>query len=152
MEDYRKKLERRVRLYGACCGLVPIGLLAVNWLSRHTVGPALSEHDMGFVHGFAVGISLVVIAISVYQAIRIYKALKDEALLRKLYIDETDERAVFIQNKVGSTGIRLAVFLLVFAAIIACYFNMTVAYSLIGAALGLSLIMAGFKFYYKNKY
>ena len=151
MENYKKTLKKRMRIYGGLCGLVPACLLAVNRLSGNALSP-LNDHDLGFVHGLATGFALLVIALTVFTIVRVNMALRDEALLKKMYISETDERRVFIQNKVGSTGIRIAVFLLMFSSIIACYFNIVVTYSLVGAALGLALIMMGFKLYYRNKY
>ena len=151
MENYKKTLKKRTQIYGALCGLVPVCLLAVNWLSNNALSP-LNDHDMGFVHGLASGFTLLVIAFTVYTFARINMALKDESLLKKMYIAETDERRVFIQNKVGSNGMQLAVYLLVLSSVVACYFNIVVTYALVGAALGLALIMLGFKLYYRNKY
>ena len=151
MDGYREKIKRRAQLAGARCGLVPLCLLVVNKLSENAVTP-LDDHASGFMLGLSTGFVTLVLAWSVFEMCRIERALKDETLLKKMYISETDERRIFIQNKVGGTGLRLAVFLLVFAAILACYFNITITYTLIGAALGVSLMMAGFKLYYRNKY
>ena len=151
MENYQNTIKRRAQLYTGLCSLVPLCLLAVNWLTRHATAP-LNEHDMGFVHGFSCGYALVVIFGTVFYWRKVQKALKDEEVLKKLYIAETDERKIFIQNKVGGSGMPLAVFLLSFAAVIACYFNMVVTYTLIAAALGLAMMMLFFKLYYRNKY
>ena len=151
MEEYRKQLRRRMQIYGAVCGLVPLVLIGVNRLLANAAS-ALNEHDAGFVYGVLTGLIMVFLASTVFGVVRIRKALGDDALLKKMYVAETDERNIFIQNKVGSTGMQIAAFLLVFAAMIACYFNIVVTYSLVGAALGLSLIMLGFKLYYRNKY
>ena len=151
MENYKNTLKRRMQLSGALCGLVPVGLLLTNLLTRNAVSP-LTDYDNGFVHGLSLGFTIVVLAITVYRLFTINRALKDEALLKQMYIKETDERRAFIQNKVGGTGMPLAIFLLMFAAVVACYFNIIITYTLVGAVLFLELILVGCKIYYRNKY
>ena len=89
MENYQNTIKRRAQLYTGLCSLVPLCLLAVNWLTRHATAP-LNEHDMGFVHGFSCGYALVVIFGTVFYWRKVQKALKDEEVLKKLYIAETD--------------------------------------------------------------
>ena len=62
---------------------------------------------------------------------RIRKALKDDKILRGLYIDEHDERKKFIKLKSGSNligKIALGIFVI---SILASYFDMVVFYTLI---------------------
>ena len=151
METYKNTLKRRMQLTGACCALVPVFLQLTNFLTHNAMSP-LSDYDDAFVHGLSIGFTLLVLAATIYRLFAINRALKDEALLKQMYIKETDERRVFIQNKVGGTGMPLAVFLLAFAAVVACYFNIVITYTLMGAALFLALIMLGCKIYYRNKY
>ena len=151
MEEYRKQAKRKIQIHSGICGLLPLAFLIVRGLGNNAAAP-LNEFDLGFVHGLAFGLGMFLLLANLFRALKLNKALKDDALLKKMYIAETDERNIFIQNKVGSTGMPIAAFLLVFAAMIACYFNIVVTYSLVGAALGLSLIMGSFKLYYRNKY
>ena len=151
MDMYKEKLKKRQQWAGSRCIFVSVCLTAVSRYSQSTT-LSLPDYAKGFANGLATAFALLIVAWGVFAAIRIQRALKDDTLLRKMYIAENDERRIFIQNKVGGTGLRLAVFLLSFAAIVACYFNMVIAYTLIGAALGISLLMLGFKLYYRNKY
>lgn len=151
METYKNTLKRRTQLYGSLCCLVPASTLLLDRLTTGAAVP-LSDHDRGFIHGFVIGFIILFLVYCIVTMVKIQKALKDEALLKKMYIDETDERRQFLQNKVGGAGMRLVVFLLCFAAVLACYFNITVTYTLVAAAFGVALVMLGFKLYYRNKY
>jgi len=151
MENYRNTLKRRTQIYGALCGLVPVITLAVGWLTNRALTP-LDEHANGFIHGCVSGLVLAWLGYCIYTIVTVQKALKDDALLKKMYIKETDERRLFIQNKVGGSGMRLILFLLVFAGVLACFFNMLVSYTLIAAADGVALVMIGLKLYYRAKY
>jgi len=151
MEEYKAKLRRRMQLNGTLCGLFPLGMRGLDVLIGNARRP-LGGHETDFMRGLMIGFAMFIIAMTVFNMVRIRRALRDEALLKRMYIAETDERAIFIRNKVGGAGIRISIFVLMVAAIIACYFNMTVTYSLIGAAMLIALIKASFKLYYRAKY
>lgn len=151
MESFRKGLKRRTQLYGALCGLVPACTLLLNWWTGR-VSENGSDFVAGFTHGMGFGLLVLLLAFSVRQIVMAQKAMRDEATLKKMYIQETDERTLFIQNKVGGAGLRLVLLLLVFASMVASYFSATVCFTLAAAAVGISLVLLGFKLYYRNKY
>lgn len=151
MERYRNTLKRRTQLYGGLCGLVPVATFVTSWIAGNAAVP-LNDHDQGFIHGFVLGFVVLMLGYFVYTMVKVQRALRDDAVLKQMYIAETDERRQFIQNKVGGAGMRLVVFLLCFAAVLACYFNITVTYTLVAAALGVALVMLGFKLYYRSRY
>jgi len=151
MEEYRSILRRRMQLTGALCGLFPAISMAVRFLAENASSP-LNSHEVSFMHGVAMGSTLAMVFITVFSMVKISRALKDDGELKKMYISEHDERAIFIRNKIGSNGLKIVMILLMFFAIIACYFNMVVTFSLIGAAMLCVVIMASLKIYYSQKY
>ena len=62
-----------------------------------------NESMVDFVSGFGSGVICAFILITTYQTVRLLAASKDEEKLKKLYIDETDERTLYIYNRIGGT-------------------------------------------------
>lgn len=151
MEKYRNTIKKRISMYGGLCGLVPVSALVLSWWTGRVMDNS-NDHVAGFVHGMGLAFIICLMAYSIKQIFTINRALKNDAALKKMYVQETDERAIFIQNKVGSSGWRLVLILLVFAAMVASYFSATVMITLVCAALAVALVMAGYKLYYRNKY
>ena len=149
MENYRITLKKRMRLYGRCCALVNILLLIAN---RVAASAPEEAHGIHFSHGLVLGAAIAVIGLTIHSIVKIRRALADESLLRTLYIAETDERKLFIIQKIGRPGMLLSTSVLLLAAVIASYFNVTVAYTLALSSMTVSLIMIGLKLYYRNKY
>ena len=81
---------------------------------------------------------------------KIRKALKDDKMLRRLYIDEHDERKNFIKLKSGSNllgKIALGIFVI---SILASYFNMVVFYTLVITGIFLVLVSLLLKLYWRK--
>ena len=151
MEEYRSILKRRMQLTGALCGLFPTISMAIRFLAENASSP-LNSHEVSFMHGVATGTTLAMVFITVFSIVKISRALKDDGELKKMYIAEHDERAIFIRNKIGGNGLKIVIILLMFFAIIACYFDMVVTFSLIGAAMLCTVTMVTLKLYYNQKY
>lgn len=113
----------------------------------------LPDSDLSdFVTSFQVGLLSGLLAVAVVYMVRLHRAMKDDAALRKLYYSEHDERNCYIQQKVGQTMLGLAPAALLVAAVIAGYFSAVVFFSLVGAALFQSLVGLGLKFYYHSQF
>ena len=79
------------------------------------------------------------------------RALRSEKAMKKQYIKETDERSRQITAMGKSAGATIFLLLMVPAAIILGYFNVTVFITCISCVLALSLLMACSKLYFSRK-
>ena len=144
MDAYRKTISRRIALFSLVIALF-VGILLFN---QFFASAALKDSVVfSFQCGFASAGSIVL----VFFLARYRRALKNEERLRLLYNQENDERMRAIRSKAGVPMVLILSLLLVFAGILAGYYNETVFYALVLAALGQLLISLVVKFYYKVK-
>ena len=78
--------------------------------------------------------------------------MRDEKTLKRLYIEENDERSIMIMQKTGAIGMTICNVGLAFAAVIAGFFNQVAFFSLFGAAVFTALVKGFFKLYYHCKF
>lgn len=149
MENYREKLKIQNLFF--CIGA--LALLAIQILAfAGLVTPVgADERWHGFYNGFIAGAAFGVMAIFIVGLIMNLRALRNEKAMKKLYIKETDERSRQIAVLGKSAGATIFLLLMVPAAIILGYFNVTVFITCIGCILALSLSMAGAKLYFSRK-
>lgn len=151
MKDFRVVIARRRWIltglnFVAAFAIVGLFLLRRNFI----VGDDSNMNDM--IDGVRVGLLLGMEVIFLMKIQKTIKALGNEEQLRKLYIQETDERNTYIIQKTGSIGFNIALFGLAFAMFAASFFNMDVCLTLLGATLFLSLIKGGLKLYCRRVY
>ncbi len=141
MEKFKQVLKNRLLFAGLYCAAV----LALAALGIFRPGDAhVSDYIAGMSLGMCVGIAFV----AIYYMVKIARALRSEEKLRKLYIIETDERLALISTKAGSTGIVFSIAGLWLGAMAAGYFSATVFFTLVGAALFVSLVVVCLKGFY----
>lgn len=149
MENYREKLKIHNILYGiGALALLAIQVLAFTGL----VSPVgADERWQGFYNGFIAGAAFGVMALFIVGLVMNLRALRSEKAMKKQYIKETDERSRQITAMGKSAGATIFLLLMVPAAIILGYFNVTVFITCIGCILALSLLMGGAKLYFSRK-
>ena len=140
LEQYRETLRRRMRL---CRILWLVYLLLVA--STRFASPALTEHPAyaGLMGALAGGLLVGFLGMAKFN-----NAMKDDAALRRLYNQEHDERMQAIRAK---AGFPMTVFLgvgMIAAGLVATFFNLTVALTLVIAAVAQLLVCLGVKFWY----
>lgn len=145
--EFRKKLRARNR-YTIVAILGTGALFLVLMLSRREQLSAMLD----FAQGFELGAFLGMIGGLLLSLINNLGALRKPARLKELYIKETDERNLLIQQKTGLWGFSLMVFGLLLASIVAGFFDQTVFLTLLGALGFLSLIQLVLKLYYRRLY
>ena len=101
--------------------------------------------------GFISGATFGIIIFMVVCLIRNIRALKDEKLLKKLYIKENDERTIQIWTAARASSMRTCMILGLVAGIVAGYFNMVVCITLIAFVFLQSVTGAAFVLYYSYK-
>ena len=155
MKEYREKLKVNLGvMIAAAVILITFSLWAMGaeFMDLPFPKPAGDEHWISMWRGFASGASFgvaVVLFAGIWQAV---KALRSEEKLKKLYIRENDEREQMVCRTAAATALRSFLLLSLVAVIIAGYFSITVAMTLMATVLVQSFFALGFKLYYRKKF
>lgn len=140
IEQYRETLRRRMRL----CRILWLAYLLLIAATRFAA-PEVTEHPAyaGLMGALAGGLLVGFLGMA-----KFHRALREDTALRRLYNQEHDERMQAIRAKVG---FPMTVFLgvgLIAAGLVATFFNLTVALTLVIAAVAQLLVCLGVKFWY----
>ncbi len=146
MEKFKEKIRLRVLLMAIVTICISVSYICLS-LNADRLPPI---HD--FIRGFQFGAFSVVIVILVFFLAKYLGSLKNEEALKKLYIEENDERTIMIMQKTGAYGITICVVGLAFATVIAGFYNEIVFFALLGATVFTALIKGCFKIYYHRKF
>ena len=144
LENYHEVLKKRERLYKSYISFALIFWGIGNFLLKDQT--RLNDSALGFINGLTLGIEII----CVFWVFKIRKALKDDKMLRELYIDEHDERKNFIKLKSGSNLIGKIALGIFVASILASYFNMVVFYTLVITGIFLILVSLSLKLYWRK--
>lgn len=127
LDQYRETLRRRMWFFRVLW-LVYLLLMAATRFAA----PAVTEHPAyAGVMGFLAGGLLM----GIFGMAKFHKAMKDDAALRRLYNQEHDERMQAIRVK---AGVPVTLFMgagLIAAGLVATFFHMTVALTLLVAGI-----------------
>lgn len=137
LDKYRDKLRRRVWLI-RMMWLVYLLLVAAT----HLAGEAVTEHPAfaGLMGASAGGLLVAMAGLS-----RFSRALKDDTALRRLYNQEHDERKQAIRARAGFPVVVWLGCGMMAAGLIATFFSMTVALTLVIAAVAQLLVSLAIK-------
>lgn len=149
MENYRKIIKQR---------LLAMGLFTMSCGSICLVGGMSGlfekykpDGNFGdFLSGFQVGVFIAFILICVFFLAKYTTALKNEKVLKEMYIKETDERSVKISELTGERLKKIVCFPLLFSAIIAGYFSAEVFFTLIAVIFFIGLVTTARKIYFNK--
>lgn len=145
MEKFKKALQHRLICAGLYCAVV---LLMIGQ-SLFSQG---NTHVNDFISGFSLGVCVGIEFVVIFYMGKYISALRNEEKLKKLYILENDERIKMIQAKASSSGMAVAIAGLMLGALVAGYFNETVFFTLVAAALFVTFSFLFIKAYYCKKY
>ena len=151
MNEYRDKLKIQNLLIAVGSFLLTgFSVLAVlNELGVMHIMPATGDSHMASMwNGFICGAACGILGLMIAGLIRNIRALADEEKLKKLYIQEHDERQIQIWTSARAAAMQAFLILGLVAGIIAGYFNMTVSITILACVTVHSLIGMGFKIYY----
>ena len=144
LENYHEVLKKREKLYKSYISFALIFWGIGKFLLKDQT--KLNDSTLGFINGLTLGIEII----CVFWVFKIRKALKDDKMLRELYIDEHDERKNFIKLKSGSNLIGKIALGIFVASILASYFNMVVFYTLVITGIFLILVSLSLKIYWRK--
>lgn len=144
MEKYKEKVRLRV-IYLTWIMLLTC-LINIVLLSNRNRLPEISDFILGFQSGVFTGLLFVFIIFIV----KYRKSMKSEEALKKLYIEENDERGQLIGYK-GSVSTTVAMLiLLAFSTIVAGFFNEIIFFTLLGVFGMLLIVYCAFMAYFKK--
>lgn len=145
MEKFKQTLKKRMLFAGLYCAAV----LAVIGLGLFRPGDA---HVNDYIAGMSLGLCVGIAFVAIFYTVQMARALRNDARLKKLYISETDERVQLIQTKAGGTAIVFSIAGLLLGAMVAGYYSAEVFFTLVGAALFVSLVVICLKGFYWYRY
>lgn len=147
MENFRNEIRNKVKLYQMLSVLTGLFIILLAVLNRSN-----QTNTGDFSRGVQIGIFIGISIMTLYLIGKLRNTLKNEEKLKKLYIEENDERRKWIEQKTGKTTILIVAFSMPVAIIVAGFYNVVVLMTLIGTLLFLFIITACVKYFYNKKY
>lgn len=146
MKEFKEVLKKRMK-FVAIYNLLVLILLS-NGILHMFVG--YNSHKGNYIVGFDVGICIGIELLMLYHLGEYIKALKDESILKKLYISENDERSKYIAEKIGGKAVDIIILALCICAIIFGYINEIVFFTLLATLIFCILVKKILKVYYSR--
>ena len=149
MEEFRKTVEKRLKNHigvGICCFILFIVLFIYT---KGTDG--FTTGADGFTTGYSAGMLSGLAVLGIYNTIMIYTALHNEEKLKKMYIDETDERNSAILKETAKTSWQISWFVLSAASFAAGLFDKKICITLIAVLAFIAVTRFITHAYYKRK-
>jgi hypothetical protein len=144
MDQYRKKLRSRILWLSALTLFAALfGIYDVFFASDILKNSMVFEFQGGLLAGICL--------LTTINTIRYNNILKDDRRLKLEFNKENDERIKAIKSKAGLPLLLILSVLMIVSAIIAGYFNATIFYTLIIAAVCQALISFLIKLFYMKK-
>lgn len=149
IDKMRMDIESRIK---RTIGIVS-GLLALFFCYQSNIFPIElgDERANSYVSGFQIGIYITLMLLYLAKLAKYRRALKDEALLKQLYYQENDERVVYVNQQVGKSAMSINTVILLFAALVAGYYNITVFVTILVIIFVENIIQFILEKYYTNR-
>lgn len=142
MDNFRKKVEWRFKLYTTLC---------LCGLALYFMLTFLTKNASDFAQGISIGVFVGMEVVAIYNLARTYAALHNEEKLKEMYIKETDERNIAIQKETSQKGLTISTMGTSIAAIVAGFFDEKICFSLVAVLLFSALMTIIVNAYYNRK-
>ena len=109
------------------------------------------SHWQSMWRGIISGAAFGIIGVMVFFLVRNIRALKDDKLLKKLYIKEHDERTIQIWTAARARSMQTCMILGLVSGIVSGYFSMVVGITIIAFTFIQAMIGLAFAIYYSYK-
>ncbi len=156
MEQFRDKIKMQNLTIGVCCIILSLfcffAAAGEAGLLPFFTPVSGDSHWQSMWRGFCCGAAFGVLAILVFGLVRNIRALLDEKALKKLYVQEHDERSIQVWTSARAAAYQTGLLLGLVAILISGYFNPTVSITLVATITGMSVLGLLFKLYYSIKF
>ncbi len=126
MEEFRKKVHKRVVIDSLICGNAILLYMALLFFTK-----GASEFGQGISIGLFCGFEIV----AVYTLAKNFTALYNDDRLKEMYINENDERNLAIAKETSQKSSLITVILTALAAVAAGFFDVKICLTLVAALL-----------------
>ncbi|GGH15321.1 hypothetical protein [Paenibacillus segetis] len=144
MEKFKEKIRVRIISLSLITSLVC--LINVILLTNRSRLPEISDFILGFQSGVFIGLILIL----VFCLMKFLASMKSDEALKKLYIQENDERRQLIGYKTSVFTTVGMLILLAFATVVAGFFNEIVFFTLLGVLAALLILLYATLIYFKK--
>lgn len=142
MEEYRKKVEMRLRIYTVICCCSVAMYMALRFFTKSA--------DF-FAQQLTMGVFVGMLVVAVFNLMKYFTALHNEKRLKEMYIRETDERNIAIQKETSQKGSAITLFCSGLGAIVAGFFDEKVCITIVAVTLFGALVTLALNAYYNKK-
>lgn len=155
MEQYKEKVRISIIIYGIAAIILGVFSLLgiISEAGIVSLTPVVdNSHWQSMWRGIICGASFGLMLLMVAFLVRYIRALKDDKMMKKLYVEEHDERQIQIWTAARATAMQVFLIAGLVAGIVAGYFNMTVSITILACVFIHSLIGGICKLYFNTKF
>ena len=142
MEEFRKKVQKRVMIDSLICGNAMLIYMALLFFTKD-----VSEFGKGISIGLFCGFEIV----AVFTLAKNFTALHNDDKLKEMYINENDERNIAIAKETSQKGSLITLVLTALAAVTAGFFDVKICLTLTAALLLSAIVNISVNIYYNRK-
>ena len=155
MENYREKLKINLVVYSiSAVILAAFALLGfVSEFGFIRLAPTSGDsHWHSMWRGFLSGATTALLFFMIFGLVQCIRGLRSEKVLKKLYVEQHDERSIQIWTSARAAAYQVSLILGIVAVVVAGYFNMLVSITILVCRLWCSALGLIFKIYYNKKF
>ena len=135
MEDYKKILKKREVSY-LILGIVLLPIVIATcylFVNMGTVltGSHIAEFFGGMLNGLRAGFGIGALIFLFIRAFIYHRALKDDTIIKKYYIEEYDERTIALNELSSKISFNVIMYALFIACVITGFINNTISLTLL---------------------
>ena len=155
MEKYKESLKINIVIY-SISALILATLALLGFFSEAGIvdlAPVVDNaHWVSMWRGFLSGVTCALLFFMIFGLVKAIRALRSEKALKKLYVEQHDERSIQIWTSARAAAYQVFLILGIVAVVAAGYFNMAVSLTILGCIFFSSILGLVFKIYYNRKY
>ena len=149
-DKIKESIKKKITSYSSMVFL-SIALLIIS--QRTSISSLYKNSEQAdFMHGFVVGMVIVIEIICIYQISKYVSALKDEKKLIRIYNELNDERLCQIESLSGKSAVEFTAIVLLILAIIVSFISFEAMIAFLAALTVLFITKKSCSIYYTKTY
>ena len=140
MEEFKITLQKKIWVYYLFSGICAVGVLLLTIFGKANDGFNATSGLLG-----------ALFAISFCNIIKIRKALKNDEMLKQIYIRNTDERNIQISKEAANASFHAITIGIALATVIANFISVTVSCTLSVCLAFIFVVNGALSAYYNSK-